>query len=398
MRKASALLLTILIVGVISIAVFGISRLTITSLKITTSGTDSDIAFFAARAGLEHALFKLRQVDSPDGFSQYDTRIQGYLFRTAASWKRAPSLASEDESYKRFFLEQNPGFENQTDKENVDPYAATWMGTLVNKSGAKNSIFYDLNISQIKKYIGCDTNDDKIIDQNDFKFRDYNCDSGYKSKSSGKDLYCLGEGEISPGFFVFKSEISKEYKYPSIWLYWSSEAKGLGGTLNSDEGLEVEVRGYKQGAIQPNEIKIARTFYNIDQLLGGINSTTPMPSCTANWPDGVNKIVICSVEGNGILQNQEIKNVFSGVAGADVDANMIRIYLRPRNVGTKKICFGIQPNPDNDPKIEGPIIHIDSIGYFHGIKRKLWAEIDKRSGDLKSAFDYAIFGGTSVSK
>lgn len=58
--KGSALLIAMIMVAAISAAAFGLGKLLLSDIRITSSLEDSTAAFYAAEAGIEHGLLKFR--------------------------------------------------------------------------------------------------------------------------------------------------------------------------------------------------------------------------------------------------------------------------------------------------------------------------------------------------
>jgi len=74
--KSSALLLTILVVGLISIVSLSVSRLSISEIKMAGGANESAAAYFAAEAGLEDGLARWRwnrNVEVPTGATETST-------------------------------------------------------------------------------------------------------------------------------------------------------------------------------------------------------------------------------------------------------------------------------------------------------------------------------------
>jgi Tfp pilus assembly protein PilX len=59
-RKGSALLIAMIVITAISAAAFGLAKLLLSDIRITSSLEDSTAAYYAAEAGIEHGLLKFR--------------------------------------------------------------------------------------------------------------------------------------------------------------------------------------------------------------------------------------------------------------------------------------------------------------------------------------------------
>jgi len=76
--KSSALLLTILVVGLIAIVSLSVSRLSISEIKMAGGANESAAAYFAAEAGLEDGLARWRwnrNIEVPTGATETSTEV-----------------------------------------------------------------------------------------------------------------------------------------------------------------------------------------------------------------------------------------------------------------------------------------------------------------------------------
>ena len=72
-----------------------------------------------------------------------------------------------------------------------------------------------------------------------------------------------------------------------------------------------------------------------------------------------------------------------------------------------EIVYGLQPWDTEARKplelegervtLSGDITYIEAKGEAHGVKRRLLAEVERSSGNLKGIFDLILFGGKEIS-
>ena len=343
MKKASALILAVLIMGLIGIVSAGVSRLSIEETKMSLSSTDSDIAYYLAEAGLEHGLLKLR----------YNKNFE-----------QAAGLTN----YVRYFLNKignNPDTNNPPVAAN--PYGGNPYPTY---SSLYLEPYYDLKISYQKPYIGCDDAGGGSINQNDLKVSNYPiCATGYTYKSkTPQELFALNQDELSVGYDISKI-IKTSVTVPDINLYWKLEGVSQGADL-LNMGMQVEIRGCIQNGNQCDDQMPVTEFFS------------------KNWGSGrqapdQDGLVLYKL---ALLGNDTFSD--KGV----LTWTKKYLYLRPWNIpAEKKVYFGIQLT--GGVTIGSGITTIESIGKIHSTKRKLYAEVDRKSGELSGTFDFLLYGG-----
>lgn len=62
---SSAIILTVLVLAVILVIGFGLANLTINQIKMSRQSVRSDLAYFAADAGMERGLYEVRKGTGP---------------------------------------------------------------------------------------------------------------------------------------------------------------------------------------------------------------------------------------------------------------------------------------------------------------------------------------------
>jgi len=383
-KKASALIYALLVMGLIGIVAAGVSRVSLVSVRTSSAISNSTTAYFAAQSGIEHALLKYRYD------RDYETAINGYV-------SGSPTYAPDNLVFRRYFLIKAGGMEtwNPATPPNspliinndqwqyiIDPYSQPTSnnvhspGHFIAGTSYSESILYDLKMQYRNDYIGCDDFNDpgfpNVIGAHDLTVSGYqNCtkpnNTDYLSGAISSDLLKLDENEMSVGFNI------EDGPTKDVYVYWKFNGATEGMSV-PEAGMQIEIRGNDAGG-KPQ----TATIYFSER--GG---TIP-----GMWPYGVGQFVYFS--SNPI-------DLFNTTYGYGTKSWTNRkLYLRPWKTTGITTYFGIQPwiigTPGNPGgKIGGPITQVESIGYYRGVKRKLWAEINRKTGELSGSFDFVVSG------
>jgi len=349
MQKSSALLMAILITGFISIVSLSVSRNSFAGVRMSRASFESIQAFYAAEAGLEHALLKLRY--NRDFEININANLPPFLRYFLTNQVNGTVLFSDP--YK-----------------NKIPEAAD--------SGDKYYYpFYDLKISYQRPYVGCDVDtegtDNGVISIKDLANPNYTnpdfCPEKDRYRSKAPVSYLtLQPNELSVGYDVSNFTPASGN---DIFLYWKLQDGSEWPNNDFNIGLQLELRGEKQGTPQQpltlfsnpqTDTSIVKYSYNVYgvKVLSYFNSRYPQ-SQISNWTKKY-------------------------------------LYIRPINTSqSMSIVIGLQPQ-SLGKTIGGPITQIESIGYYRNTKRKIWAEIDRKSGELSGIFDFVVGGGSVLIK
>lgn len=84
MKKGSALIISLLVITAITAAIFGAASLTVLELRQARRAEDSQIAFYAAEAGIERGLLEFRKERSQEWLA--NQTVNGLATGVSANW------------------------------------------------------------------------------------------------------------------------------------------------------------------------------------------------------------------------------------------------------------------------------------------------------------------------
>ncbi len=366
-RQSSALIFTLLIVGMVSSLTFFVGRSAVKEVKIVNADQNSLGAYYAAEAGLEDGLARLSRfsgdpnievptcafnkphvpLPSPPNplttaLDPCDDKSDGANFNSNlsiadlgeakplsfASRTRIATIDSDGKSGEKINVVSNQT-DGKNNNKNLDPNIAL----------KPNDYVYDLKITSRTKFFGA-INDmsDGVVD---------------------------GSGEPSDPTNVVSALIAKD-SYRDFTLY------------ESGNNVADEIHFWWECQNNPcNTVTkfLQFTLYRPNPL-GGAETTTDI--IRRDNPDSghSNTTIQFKPTSLGAVSKVRVKTINDGA------------FL--------SVAFYRTSAPDGYVYFKGDKARLQSIGYHAGIKRRLEADIDRRTGGLLSLFDYAVYGGTGI--
>jgi Tfp pilus assembly protein PilX len=354
-RSASALILTLVLVGLVASLAFFVARSSVRETKNTASGSASIAAYYAAEAGIEDGLARVaadRNLEVPTckfGFAKdsacnstddsnfnAELSVEDIALAQPKSWPQRVRMAR--------FGANGALKNNDPNVTGGDADLNKVIDALVNNADATkgisvpavNEYIYDLKITSKTKKPNANTPSDPGADTTNL----------INKSGDFKEFTFDTQGANVPD---------------AMNIYWKCEA----ADCSPDVKLIIEYTLYDPATCFPDVD--ASCVYKVERSEPGEtrNSNLPLSLFGATSPR-VYKVKIKAVSSDPNNAN------FPGV-----------------NFGAVATKSGVAIAMKSD------IVKIQSIGYFGGIKRRLEAEVDKTSGSLLGLFDYAVYtGGT----
>ena len=367
-RNASALILTLVIVGLVASLAFFVGRSAVRETRISSSGSSSIAAYYAAEAGIEDGLARVaanRNIEVPTcsfgkthanlatavpcdstdtlNFNK-DLSIEDMAKAQPLAWPVRVRMARF--GVNAALLNNDPNVTGGDADLNkvINPLVNPADPTKGVKTPEANEYVYDLKISSKTEFSG------KNSGSPDFNPIDPGDDTTNKTSRSG---------DIKS----FSYDLSGDNVPEKLQIYWK---------CNSVAGCD----GNKDRII-------------IEYILVPVGCNPEQdPSC--------------------LIKHEEPLDKFSYDRKWDLPTfnsstqSLYKVNIKPvsSNVNFEGVNFSIvaKKGVNTLVKTKSNTVKIQSIGYFGGVKRRLEAEVDKTSGSLLGLFDYAVFSGGSFTQ
>lgn len=363
-QKASALILTLVLVGLVASLAFFVARSSVRETKLSSSGSASIAAYYAAEAGIEDGLARVasnRNIEVPTCKFGTNNKTDALL----------PCDSGDGANYNSELSIEDMALSSPK----------SWpVRVRMARFGANSAL-----TNNDPKTTGGDTDLNKVIDPlinaadplKGVKTPELN-EYVYDLKISSKTLVS-GKNSGSPNFNPIdpaddttnqtsRSGDIKSYSYDltgdnapdKLQIFWTCN----GGGCKPGDQLIIEYYLVPLGCnpdvdtacIQKREEAWPVSYYGM---------TRDLPSFTSST------LSLYKVNFKPVSS----RNDFSG-------ANFSLVAKKNNSLIVSK----------------SDIVKIQSIGYFGGVKRRLEANVDKSSGSLLGLFDYAVYTGGTFSQ
>ncbi len=357
-RRGSALIFTLLIVGMVSSLTFFVGRSAVKEVKIVNADQNSLGAYYAAEAGLEDGLSRISRFsgdpnlevptcafgkphrpppgstttvgdpcDEDDGADfNINLSISDLANAVPKSFPTRVRVAQNDTQGLSGEIINSPAVNGKENNKNLDPLDSI---TKKFKLPTPTDYVYDLKITSRTTFFG-------------------------KVDASGAPIDPTGVD----GAFIKKDD------FRDFTLYTT-------GTTNVADGLE-----FFWTCETPDIILACRDHAKILQF----TIYRPIP---AGGAEGSQDVFNFGEAATGSLKFREFYPVTFGAV------NKVRV----KAIGDGAYLSVAFKAGSGHGYFKGDVARLQSIGYHAGIKRRLEADIDRRTGSLLGLFDYAVYGG-----
>ncbi|GEM_PF-4228555 len=353
-RKGSALILTLLIIGLIASLGFYIGRSAVREGRIVNTTEAALGAYYAAEAGLEDGLARLaadRNIELPKCvFGTSGASCVANTNLTVADLAISLPLSFPDRIRLARFGPRGGLTSNQVDAASLNVRVVERGNGEVKPADNPQDFFYDLKITSKSPQFGNVSGGNPPDPANP-------CVGNPCNSSDTKTLVKNGntkEFSFDPG--------AADYVAPgSMHIFW----KCNGGLCN------------------------AGTYYL---------AVTIIRQCPAGTPGNVectNDIILRSDSANDPSTEVE---PFENATNNIVKVRVKPVSTDPNFLGANMSVVFWDAFNSAAVLMRGDIARVQSIGYFGGISRRLEADVDRNSGALLGLFDYAVYAGSTFSQ
>ncbi len=365
--RGSALIFTLLIIGLVASLAFYIGRSTVREARVVNANENTLGAYYVAEAGLEDGLARIAA----------DHNIEVPTCYFGQPHKLAPT-----------------GPCDYTDLQSAPTgYGATGFNSNLSiadlAAGAPQSFPSRIRVASAAYSGTCGGSTFALHDTKDST----QCNNGNLNHAFGPAPH--GDSLLgSPNDFIYDLRITSRTK-----SFGTVNASGDPVDASANTAAALPKDGVREFVLyQPNDPEAPdelRFYWTCDSGSCGVNDFLQLTIYRQPSANPLNETTTDVAIAN--LQSGPIHGGYTAYPVTNAVAPITKLRIKSNANSHISLAF-FNATTNKYTYFKGDTARLQSIGYFAGVKRRLEADIDRRTGALLGLFDYAVYAGNALTQ